>query len=134
MGIALHDLERGAKVAEIFDEAGDPLAQKRLGVIVKVNYGGVDADGKLHINPRAVSGDVISLEVEYGDGKPKTYRGTSQLCLHQKADMAALERISETAQNRVAVDGRKAKMQDSLGLKNSEKIAPNDPDMGLRRK
>lgn len=135
MGIALHDLERGAKVAEIFDAEGNALVQRRLGVITKINFGGMDDDGKVHINPKAVQGNIYSIEVEFGDGKPHVYRGTSQLCLHQKADMAAMEKLGEQAQNRVAIDARRPpKMADALGLAHGQKIAPNDPDMGLRRK
>lgn len=134
MGIAAHDLERGAKVAEVYDADCVPIAQKRLGVITKVNFGGVDAAGNVHINQKATSGDVVSVVVDFGDGKPVEFFGTAQLCLHQKADMAALEKLNEKSQNRVAIDGRAPKMQDALGIGKGPKIAPNDPDMGLRRK
>ena len=133
MGLALHDIERGAKVAEIFDEKGKPLAQRRLGIITKVNFSNSDGSD---VNHDATSGDVHSVEVTFAEGeKPKTFRGTSQLALHQKADQAALERINETAQTRVAIDARRIpKMQDALGIAQGPKVAPNDPDMGLRRK
>lgn len=132
IGLALHDIERGAKVAEVYDEKGKPLARRRLGVITKVNYANVNGSD---INPDATSGDVHSVEVTFAAGeKPKTFRGTNQLALHQKADQAALEKINETAQTRVAIDGRRSKIEDALGIGQGPKIAPNDADMGLRRK
>ena len=129
MALAIHDIERGAKVCEHLDEKGKPCA-KRMGVISKVHF--IAQDGK--INPDATTGDVHSVEVDFGDGKPKTFRGTSQLALYQKASQAALDKLSEQSQTRVAIDGRDERIKDALGITNTPKIAPNDPDMGLRRK
>ena len=133
MGLALHDIERGAKVAEVWDERGKPLPQRRLGIITRVLFSNTDGSG---VNADATSGDVHSVEVTFSEGeKPKTFRGTSCLALHQKADQAALERLTEVSQTRVAVDARRIpKMADALGIAVGPKVAPNDPDMGLRRK
>ena len=129
MALALHDIERGAKVCEHLDDKGKPC-DKRLGVIVKVNF--IAADGTINVD--ATQGDVHSVDVDFGDGKTKRFRGTAQLALYQKADQAALDRVSEKAQTRVAIDGRRDRIADALGVTNTPKIAPNDPDMGLRRK
>lgn len=117
MALCIDDMEKGAKVREVFEVTrsgpGRQLERQRLGVIVQVNR-----DGDSNV------GDVSSILVDFLDGKPPVeFKGTNALVLHQKADMAALDAMKPEGNTRVVQDTRPQKV-DAGRIEKTGKINP----------
>lgn len=119
MALCIDDMEKGAKVREVYELTpqgpGRPLERQRLGVIVKVNR----VDG-----PQAIVGDVESIMVDFLDGNPpQKFVGTNSLVLHQRADVAALDALKGEGTTRVVADARPRKT-DAGHIEKTGKINP----------
>lgn len=127
MPLALHDIEPGAVVREVFavEKNGSPgkyLLNQRLGVIVRVTTR--DWETK-EIKERTTEDNAHQIFVDFQDGKPPVIVPNAALALHRKADHAAMEALKERdGMLKVVGDARSAKPNPSLDL---TKISGNHP-------